>query len=548
MGYLPRINKHTLPIKLHFFLYTSSVAPITCFSATIAKELGYSPLAVGYIFMYLYILGMLIKPAVGFIVDKFPIKKFIFMTSIVLCGISSFSLIFVPKIPLETAANFTCALEQTTINICLGNDQQLSECDDSLFADYKKEPITCKLDCEQNQSFRDEISKSWNVTDDDSINKLGVSLIINITERVEQCFVFPITYSQIGQTRVLSPVCYHPVENLCKIDCSNDDLMELATSKKFKGNVMKLHTFWLYMTLMSIAWGSMAVIWCHQDTICLDILGDKSENFGKLRFWTSVGYGSSSAIGGLLVDHFSHSGTHKNYTPIYYWGLILIILNFIVAFKLKVIEAKNPKNVFKNVLQIFTRFHVISFFLWTVCLGMCTSMLWNYLCWYLDDMAMEYQHGQDWIKTIQGLTFGIQCLGGEVPFFFFSGWIIKRIGHRHCMSLVLFAFAIRFFLYSILTNPFWVLPIEFLSGITYGLAMAVLISYSKCIAPPNTLNSVVGISQGLNDGVGVSLGALIGGVLYDTYGGSWTFQLFSHACLSLGILHVVYTLIGKPKI
>lgn len=80
----------------------------------------------------------------------------------------------------------------------------------------------------------------------------------------------------------------------------------------------------------------------------------------------------------------------------------------------------------------------------------------------------------------------IQTFGGELPFFFLSGWILKKIGHIHAMSLVLLGFGVRFLLYSLLTDPWWVIPIEFMNGITFGLFYATMASYASIVAPPGT--------------------------------------------------------------
>jgi len=109
---------------------------------------------------------------------------------------------------------------------------------------------------------------------------------------------------------------------------------------------------------------------------------------------------------------------------------------------------------------------------------------------------------QHWIKTLQGLISGVQCFGGEVPFFFWSGWIMKRLGHLNCMSLVLGVFAFRFFAYSILTNPIWVLVIELTNGITFGLAYAVLMSYASILALPGSESTMIGLVGGVFEGIG----------------------------------------------
>lgn len=121
----------------------------------------------------------------------------------------------------------------------------------------------------------------------------------------------------------------------------------------------------------------------------------------------------------------------------------------------------------------------------------------------MEDITIKYQSDmQPWIKTLQGLVNGIQCVGGELPFYFFSGQIIKRMGYENCMSLGLFAFFVRFYLYSVITNPVWILPVEFINGITFGLFHTILVSYSRIIAPENAVMTLVSIAGSLFEGVG----------------------------------------------
>ena len=80
----------------------------------------------------------------------------------------------------------------------------------------------------------------------------------------------------------------------------------------------------------------------------------------------------------------------------------------------------------------------------------------------------------------------IQCFFGEVPFFFLSGKLLKKIGHINAMNLVLGGFALRFYFYSLLTNPWYALPIELLNGITFGVFYSTMASYASLIAPSGT--------------------------------------------------------------
>lgn len=106
-----------------------------------------------------------------------------------------------------------------------------------------------------------------------------------------------------------------------------------------------------------------------------------------------------------------------------------------------------------------------------------------------------------WLKTIQGLAQGIQCFGGEIPFYFCSGWIIRKIGHINCMALAMGAMAIRMYLYTVIWNPAWIILIELLNGVSYALGAAVKMSYAKIMSPEDTTNTIIGI-LGLFDCIG----------------------------------------------
>lgn len=101
---------------------------MTAFLPTIAKQLGYSTFILGVIYSILPIFSLIIKPLVGAIVDQFQVKKTIFLTFILLTGLSTFALMFVPEIPLKTVAELNCN-DVTYLNICSNNKLSMSKCD-----------------------------------------------------------------------------------------------------------------------------------------------------------------------------------------------------------------------------------------------------------------------------------------------------------------------------------------------------------------------------------------------------------------------------------
>jgi len=118
---------------------------MTSFLPTIAKQLGYSTVVVGTIYSILPILTLIIRPIVGAIVDKFCVKKTVFLTFILLTGLTAFALMFVPEIPLETTAELYCN-DVTYLNVCAKENSSLSKCDSKRVMElHDKRYIKCEV-------------------------------------------------------------------------------------------------------------------------------------------------------------------------------------------------------------------------------------------------------------------------------------------------------------------------------------------------------------------------------------------------------------------
>lgn len=193
--------------------------------------------------------------------------------------------------------------------------------------------------------------------------------------------------------------------------------------------------------------------------------------------------------------------------------------------------------------QLLTDVRVCVFILWCIFIGMCTGLIWNFLFWFIEEDLGGRSH--TWIKTLEGIVMAIQCLGGELPLFFLSGWIVRKIGHVNCMTFILLAMGLRFILYSLLSDPWWILPIEFFNGITFGLFYACMASYASIIAPPGTETTMQGLVGAVFEGIGASIGSFVGGYMFEEYSGKITYRIFGIVSLVLCLVHFGVQLLIK---
>ncbi|XP_060873291.1 major facilitator superfamily domain-containing protein 6-like protein B [Metopolophium dirhodum] len=555
------INKKLVPIKLNFFLLFGCIGPIIGFLPTIAKQLGYSITTYGVAMTFISMIKIVISPVAGIIVDTFRVKRTSFFTMTLLLVVISIVFMFVPKVPLEIGVEMKC--ESEIILIVHTDAIQQSIHNTSMFDEENNdELISCKLTCQNTKSCDHQINKSnnqsdfsgyWKKTTNNYIenisdhNRIDVTFKLKDMEQTESSYVFHLLSVQMNGTDI-SLTCQCHLKTFSHISCSNEDIMRIATVPTYRGNVLNLYQFWIFFITVAALWSCIAITITLQGSLCLDLLEDKPEDIGKQICWASFGFGSFSIFIGWLVDWFSINKKEKEYTPVFYSCILFSICNFFVISKLKVIETKKTEGKWKSIYGLFTEHYVILFYTWVISITFLHTIITHFLFWYMEDLvSANNDHSQRaWLKTLQGLAQGIQCFGGEIPFYFCSGWIIRKVGHINCMVIVMGAMAIRLYLYTVIWNPAWIIAIELLNGVSYALGTSVKMSYAKIMSPEDSTNTIIGILV-LFDGIGESLGSLLGGFLFGSYGGVWTFRFFAYSSALLCFLNILSNRFGLTK-
>lgn len=78
-------------------------------------------------------------------------------------------------------------------------------------------------------------------------------------------------------------------------------------------------------------------------------------------------------------------------------------------------------NIVADVRTLLSSPPTVVFLFWTIAVGLCTGLMWQFLFWHIEDIAGQACDGANYVKTLQGLVSAIQTFGGEIPFMFVSG-------------------------------------------------------------------------------------------------------------------------------
>lgn len=464
--------------------------------STLARQLGFSSTVVGTMYTVLSVIGMLAKPTFGAIADRFQRQKLFFLL-FQLLTVAFFAIMFIPAIPQPSLTTLSCNSDaQLVLEYCPGDaGEPIKEC---VVANiHRNQSLSCDLVCESSTAIGTSICAVWNVPLWCSGNQSASSMQIVIESNLldfkvsQECLNIKISSGLFPETNEWPNFSCSPgqIFTQCTTKCNHLDVNSIITAGKIPDNQLTGHyQFWLFFLCMALSWIGMAVVVSVGDAICFEMLGQRPHMYGNQRMWGAIGWGIVALLAGTLVDAFSKGKTYKDYSVLFYLMLILMVMDMLVSKKLNYKPSKSSANILKDVGKLFTSFRVVLFLAWCIVVGLGTALIWNFLFWHLEELAAA-DDGCDystWIKTLQGLTSAVQCFAGDLPFFFLSGWILDKIGHIHAMSLILAGFGVRFFLYSLLRNPWLVLPIELLNGVTFGLFHSTMASYATIVAPPGT--------------------------------------------------------------
>lgn len=101
-----------------YFFFLIGFGPMVGFLPTIAKQLGYSLTTYGASMTFMSVVSTILVPLSGVIVDKFRIKKTLFLVVILGMGVVALLFLFVPKAPLDLAiTELKCDAKTTSMTV-----------------------------------------------------------------------------------------------------------------------------------------------------------------------------------------------------------------------------------------------------------------------------------------------------------------------------------------------------------------------------------------------------------------------------------------------
>ena len=323
----------------------------------------------------------------------------------------------------------------------------------------------------------------------------------------------------------------YPNKSLCENQGANQDItLEQNQICSSSANILFYTMFFMLGTQSFFS--SSLPNFLDAAVINVDIGKNKELNYGTQRVFGAAGFGIASYIAGLAADNYNHP-TLSRYTAVFfvYIPLMLIFLP-IGNILLNQVEGRIERNeehisVFRLLIPLFTRMDNALILLLLFVMGTANGISFYLFMLMRDEMKAT--------KSFMGICTLFACFS-EVIIFPFTLKIMTLVGGIFPSIIIgMFSFFIRFLCISYIENSILILPVQTLHSVGYALFWTAVVDHTKNISDQEILFSAFGVMKS-----SVQLGrvssALLGGVLYQNYGGRILFR-------GASILYAIFTLL-----
>ncbi|OXM84144.1 MFS transporter [Paenibacillus rigui] len=239
------------------------------------------------------------------------------------------------------------------------------------------------------------------------------------------------------------------------------------------------------------------------DSLTLLTISGTKKSYASFRVWGSIGFAFASLLFGMLLKHQGAS-----MTVLLCMGTIT--LSLLLALFLRDAQSSSYKKIsFAGVIEIIGSKSFLLFLLTVVTISVAHRFNDGFLALFLQRLGAD--------QSIVGWSWMVSAVS-EIPMFF----LLSKYGHRYkelpLLVICSLLYVVRFILMSQVDNPMWVIAIQALHSVTFGIFMFTVIRYIQRIVPDEYRATGQAIYAVTWSGVAGLLSGTIGGWLFNSGG------------------------------
>ena len=240
------------------------------------------------------------------------------------------------------------------------------------------------------------------------------------------------------------------------------------------------------------------------DNAVMTLLAKRKDQYGRQRIWGAVGWGLAAPLIGYLIEI---SGLHWAFWG--YTGIMLIGLFAVQKIPFHQVDAQ--VHFLRGARKLLSNRSWLLFLFLVFAGGAGQAVIHNFLFLYMNNLGAS--------KTMMGFALTFATIS-ELPIFFFADRLLTRWSAKGLFVFGTMMYVVRAMALSYVAVPWMILVTQLLHGLTFSAMWVAGVSYADKIAPPGLGATAQGLFSGVFMGIATAIGAFLGGVLYQDFGGA----------------------------
>jgi oligosaccharide:H+ symporter len=272
-----------------------------------------------------------------------------------------------------------------------------------------------------------------------------------------------------------------------------------------------VHSFPLMCVTVFAAYCQMVPSLALLDLAAMKLTERHGGDFGKQRLYGAFGYGVGGYVTGMMASAIDIEWCFTMMLGVSCISLAILLRYIPAGYGHDDDQQPRQKGLIGSSLRhVVRQADVLVLFVVALLTGVSGGFIDSFLFLNVNDLT-----GDD--STIVSVFVAVQTLS-EIPIFFLADAMLGRFGTAACLSISVAAFFVRDMVYAVMEQPWYVVPLEVLHGITFGLLVAALTTYIYASAPKGVAGTMIGLLSAFQRGIGAGIASLVGGQIYDEYG------------------------------
>jgi len=291
-------------------------------------------------------------------------------------------------------------------------------------------------------------------------------------------------------------------------------------------------SFWTLLPLVAVWAFFSGTLWPIADSIALGEAAERGLAYSQLRLWGSIGYLITTSVVGRV-----YAVVDLRWSFLVYG--VMMMGSWLVMRRLPADGVSERTPEWSEIRRVVTNPELVVFVLIAGVLQLAQAAHSTFFSIRLQTVGGS--------NAVVGVAWALAALS-EVPVWWVLGRIIRRVGGLPLLAFAGLAYAVRFWLYSLVTAPWGLASLQLLQAFSFAIFVPTAIVMTGELVPPALRTSGQALLALVTLGLATVAGNLGAGQIVDRIGTAGLYQVLTGVALMAGVgFLVLHLLRGRTQ-